>query len=123
MNILGVPYKKLGRGPDGFDCWGLVWYLYKEYLEIDIELDCDKHDKEDIISAFELNRDSSNWVRTHKPENLDVCLMYKSGRPVHIGVFKDGLILNSIEKHGVLLLKKATVKQLFDHMEFYKWQR
>jgi cell wall-associated NlpC family hydrolase len=28
---IGTPYKYGGRSPAGFDCSGLVWYIYKQY--------------------------------------------------------------------------------------------
>ncbi len=31
-----IIYKKGGHEPDGFDCAGLVWYVYHEILDIDI---------------------------------------------------------------------------------------
>lgn len=36
IELLGKPYKNLARGPDSFDCWGLVYYIYKKYLNIEL---------------------------------------------------------------------------------------
>ena len=35
-DIVGKPYKIGGRGPNAFDCWGLVRYVYKELLNIEL---------------------------------------------------------------------------------------
>lgn len=31
---IGLPYKEGGRGPDTFDCWGLVRWIYEQEFQI-----------------------------------------------------------------------------------------
>ena len=121
MDFVGKPYVKLGRDPSGFDCFGLVWYIYQTYLNIDIDDEHRLFENEDIIDGFEQGR--RRWDQIDTPCDYDVCLMYRGGRPVHIGVFWKGRILNSLENRGVCWLNTRSLNQLFTKIEFYRWQQ
>ena len=34
--LIGVPYRDEGRGPDFYDCYGLIKHLYQNQLNVDI---------------------------------------------------------------------------------------
>lgn len=36
IDLIGIPYRDGGRGPDTFDCYGLIKHLYVERLGIEI---------------------------------------------------------------------------------------
>lgn len=33
---IGKPYQIGGRGPEDFDCWGLLWWVYRDEFRIDL---------------------------------------------------------------------------------------
>jgi len=35
-DVLGKPYQRRGRGPDGFNCYGLYYYCATEYFGLDV---------------------------------------------------------------------------------------
>lgn len=119
MNFVGTPYVKLGRDPSGFDCFGLVWYIYSTILGIDIDDEHRLFDNEEIMNGLESGRD--RWESVDDPFDYDVCLMYRCGRPVHIGVYWKGRIMNSLENRGVCWLNIRSMNQLFTKIEFYRW--
>ena len=34
--LIGKPYKNNGRGPNSFDCYGLIKFIYKKFLSIEL---------------------------------------------------------------------------------------
>jgi cell wall-associated NlpC family hydrolase len=34
--LIGIPYRDEGRGPDFYDCYGLIKHLYQNQLNVDI---------------------------------------------------------------------------------------
>lgn len=118
--LVGTPYLKLGRNTSGFDCFGLVWYVYKSVLNIDIDNEYRLFEPEEIIQGLEAGRDSLGWFDIDEPNDYDVCLMYKNNRPVHIGIFWKGRVLNSIEGRGVCWLSTRALNQVFTKLEFHR---
>ena len=62
-SLLGTPYRKLGKTENGFDCWGLVWYLYKHVKNIDIDYRDRLFTEEAIQAAFVLCDDHAIPLR------------------------------------------------------------
>ena len=90
---VGAPFKDGGRGPDVFDCWGLVSQVYRDQLGIDLP-----HYGE--ISAADLLRvrreimagaASEPWRQVTDPREFDVAVMrLPTGRGHgHVGVLTD----------------------------------
>ncbi|MDR1872595.1 MAG: C40 family peptidase [Deltaproteobacteria bacterium] len=74
QKYLGVPYVYGGRSPKGFDCSGLVWYVYKE-------------------NGLKLPNSSSKQVksgRAVKKSELapgDLVFFQSGGRVNHVGIY------------------------------------
>lgn len=88
QKYVGLPFETRGRGPTGYDCWGLVQYVYREELGIllpDYSDDYqDEGDKNSISEVFAQER--GKWTRVEDPKPLDCVMFNIYGRPVHIGV-------------------------------------
>jgi len=85
---LPVPYKHQGRSLEGFDCWGLILFVYKElgYKLWDIEEDYDIKwgwkDKHLFIENYH-----REWDKVKKPNLFDVVLFKNSkGVAFHAGI-------------------------------------
>jgi cell wall-associated NlpC family hydrolase len=81
---LNVPFVDMGRGFDGWDCWGLVVSFYKDMLGIDLPTgeEYSYHKEEEAKGA--LLEGASLWSRINPGEEQmgDVILL----RPCHAGV-------------------------------------
>ena len=126
-SVLYKPYEVAARGPDSFDCWGLVHYFYKQALNIDLPTFAGLNiARKELPSMISINLKNGHWVKLDKPENLCIVVMGKNFLRNHIGVFLDdfnGVCLHAAEKTGVI---GQTIQNLkisnFKTIEFYRWQ-
>lgn len=100
VKYIGLPYANGARGPDVFDCWGLVWWVQKhEFGRILPEfpvLEC----------APEIKAQLKEWSQVETPSDGDVVVM-NGGR--HVGIYMDadaGLVLHARGGFGPF---KATI--------------
>ena len=94
---IGIPFKPHGRDLNGWDCYGLIYYIYGKDLGIslfsyvnDYATVNDKHIP-DLIK-----QEKARWHEVVKPQKYDVVLLGKRGRHV-------GLMLNDSEFLHVLV--------------------
>lgn len=90
--LIGKPYKHNGRGPDYFDCYGLVKYIYKEFLDIElpeyIDYKQDWYKKENVLST-QLNKFSDLWYAVKAPIEWDILTFSHGVEKVtnHCGIY------------------------------------
>ncbi|MDR2366955.1 MAG: C40 family peptidase [Deltaproteobacteria bacterium] len=75
--FIGSPYKYGGRSPKGFDCSGLVWYVYKQY---GINLPDASHKQ--ASAGFKVKRDEL--------VPGDLIFFQTNGRIHHVGLYVGG---------------------------------
>ena len=99
---IGLPFEDGGRGPHGYDCWGLVRAIYADRLDVNLPSygEISARDLARIARAMAVGKDDG-WRQVGVPRALDVALM-RSGRGgarvVHVGVMVDGRRLLHIEE-------------------------
>ena len=104
-SLIGVPFVDGGRGPEGYDCWGLVREIYHRYgIELpDYDIGC--YDVENIISEVERNR--PQWLRQEPPDLPVPCIVaFKVSAPMvnHVGIYLgDGKFIHTREKAGAVI--------------------
>lgn len=104
-----VPFKKCGRGPEGWDCFGMVKAAYDEIYHIDIGDPAGEYTPEssfkELAALFDRARPA--WTSIAAPLPGDVAL-YRVGRhAMHIGLiipWRGGLgLLHCEEGIGTVL--------------------
>lgn len=99
---MAVPFVDGGRDMTGIDCWGLVRWVYRENLGVELP-------DYGEISATELRRiarevtgawDTDPWHMVLDPQRFDVVVMrlYSSNIVAHVGVMVDDTSLLHIER-------------------------
>ena len=118
-DLLGKPYKTHGRGPDGYDCYGLV-------IEVERRLGRELPDlykifeKKSEVRNLTLATEVTGLVKTETPSFGDIVVFKKNGRADHIAVYlKDNDIIHC-DGDGVKVL---SLNYYDKKGEFYKWQR
>ena len=102
-SLLGVPFVDGGRTPEeGFDCWGLSRYVYKEIKGIELPtfaISC--KDASAIGERVEIEVEK-RWKKVEIPEELCVQVMrFNSIFCNHIGIYiGEGLFLHTSVKAG-----------------------
>ena len=94
-----------GRGPDTFDCWGLLQYAFQHDHPQKIilpgyeELYEDTNDR-DTLSRVIFQQRQARWVEVTDPQPWDAILVSMRGVPMHVGIVtKRGMMLHCA--HGV----------------------
>lgn len=96
FNYVGKPFEDGGRGPDSYDCWGLVVSVYGRVYGIDLPTYGEVSANDLLAAARCMSMDSvcSPWRAVTEPEEPDVALLAgyaPDGKrlrrlPVHVGV-------------------------------------
>lgn len=87
-DYVGLEFRDKGRGPDAFDCWGLVIHFYKREYGISLPSlvgDYDNHLAADQIARL-CAEESAKWRKVGKPEPGDVIMLRWTYRPMHVGI-------------------------------------
>ena len=76
----------LGRGPDNYDCWGLVWRVYKDVYGFDLPgfLEIDATSRLSIARAFVKNAVS---YQLHDSAVHGCTVLTGKGRINHCGIY------------------------------------
>lgn len=91
QSLVGIPFVDGGRTPEeGFDCWGLVRYLYHlRGVELPLYL-IDPRDRK-AVSAEMADAAAKHWQRVEQPLIGDVVLLeLAEGVPNHVGMYIGG---------------------------------
>jgi hypothetical protein len=104
---VGRPWLSGGRGPEAFDCWGLVRWIVHEELHRDWlpEYQILPEQRPQVISAMTQAEVSGEWRRLATPrDGAAVGLSKVRHKTQHVGLFAavdGGLVLHATE-FGVL---------------------
>lgn len=98
---IGAPFRDGARGPDEYDCWGLVVAVYRHHLDIALP-DYGEISAADMIAvarAMNAGRDVDPWRAVTDPLPFDVATMRhpSSARVGHVGVMVDARHVLHIE--------------------------
>lgn len=103
-DLLGKPWKRGARGPDAYDCWGLVWEVQRRFGR---SLPTVDDPPTSLMGVAKLFRDTDIrdlLQKVERPEHGCIVEMSHSSRPYHVGVYLDvdrGGIIHSLGKLGV----------------------
>lgn len=123
-DYIGIPYKKGGRNPqEGFDCWGLLAYIYKVELGIKFKEQYNIVSGETlkITKAFKEATESNRWVKITLPEIYCGVALSQNKKIHHVGVWVRGGCLHAIKNLGVVYNTRTSLRiQGYNKVEFYK---
>lgn len=89
QKYVGLRFGDKGRGPDEFDCWGLVRWIYLHEFKIllpDYLSGYSTITEDSEVERTVLNGRDDGWIRVDKPEPGAAVLFNVYGKPIHIGI-------------------------------------
>lgn len=125
---IGKHWRNGGRGPDEFDCWGLVWWIYLKHLNIKLPLyPIDAKDVSYVTALIDSELNCPPWVSPWRlisqPQDLCGVLMATGKIFTHCGIYLSvdgGLILHALDGHNVVATAPADLKKAgWGRIEFY----
>ena len=122
---LGRPWVALGRGPDGYDCWGLVVSVWEDIgwtSAPDFPYGSEFTERrEALVSIVEEKKvHDINWIPRESPADGCLCVMFKYGHAYHVGIYADGTVFHCVEGRGVLGTSvQKTLTLGYEKIEFY----
>lgn len=100
--LVGTKYKVHGRSiEEGFDCWGLVLYVYKS-MGIQLLDPCYENLKDRLKVNQELIN-SGMFIKIERFENNCIIEILDRGEPVHVGLYiGNGMMIHCTSRNGVI---------------------
>jgi cell wall-associated NlpC family hydrolase len=88
---IGLEYEDRGRGPDKFDCWGLVRKILKEQYDVEVPSYTYSNSEARKEVGPLIENESKSWVEIQPGQERlgDVIVLKLSDLPFHIGVVVD----------------------------------
>jgi len=84
---VGIPFKEKGRGPDGFDCWGIVRHVLAEEFGITglpdyVDAYTRPGDKQSVATAVRAGL-AEGWQKVDTVDAGTLIILRLAGRPWH----------------------------------------
>ncbi|WP_175796327.1 NlpC/P60 family protein [Burkholderia anthina] len=106
---VGLPWADGARGPDAFDCWGLLAWIQREHFGI--VLPDRSVDPEVMRGVYRMQIEKGRWRTVECPHHGCGVLLRGGDRP-HVGVYLSndgGGVLHSSEGIGVVFTLKRHI--------------
>lgn len=125
---IGKPWKNGARGPEQFDCWGLLWWIYARHLGITLPLyPVDAKDVDtvnDLISAQTSGLPGVSWTEIQAPTDMCAVAVGTVNRFTHVGIYlavDGGLVLHCADGHSVTA-QRVSLLMAHHKLKFYQWR-
>ena len=120
--LIGKRFATGTSGPDSFDCWGLVTWVYaRQYGVVLPEYPLGRNYRPDMAATIAEVLGEQTWERIEKPVDGCAVVMGSSQRYHHVGIYlavDGGLILHATRPQ-VIAQKREDIKGM-PFMQFYR---
>ncbi|WP_039758437.1 NlpC/P60 family protein [Bartonella queenslandensis] len=116
LPYIGLPWQAGAKGPDSFDCWGLLIWVQKHHFARDLpDIPVFDDDVKKIALTFRNHPERKRWRRVNRPKQGDAVLMRQSRHPIHVGLWvsispTEQGVLHCIKGSGVVFQNTASLK-------------
>lgn len=124
---IGVPFKRHGRGPDGWDCWGLARWVEAHHYGVQLPgfdagfSDELYRDPERLAELVNMYRPLVDAQPVSVPEDGDLAVLTYRGHPSHVGVYVgEGYLLHVLARTGTVLDRITSIRNQRRVEGFYR---
>lgn len=124
-SLLGKPWVAGATGPESFDCWGLLAFVYQAEFGININPDLDRQagNIADNVRVASREIASGHWEAVSTPQDGDAVGLSQGGPIHHVGLFlaQNRAILHSLPEAGVTVQPIRSLKSNgFSIFQYYR---
>lgn len=103
--LIGIPFKRGGRGPTSFDCYGLCRYIIERDSGIKAP-DYESPEDTGVIQALMVGS-ATFWKRLEKPR-VGCVVMFRTGRFItHVGIISsESHFIHTWEQSGGVVIER-----------------
>lgn len=125
---LHKPWSPAGYGPQSFNCWGLVWHVYRNHFGVTLPMYPSINAERLREVSREIAAHESEWIECKEPQ--DGCVVgLSTGQALHhVGIYiaaDSGLVLHASAGNGVIAQSLAELRASgWNRISFYqhhKW--
>jgi len=125
IEYLNKPWAVGGRGPDAFDCFGLLAAVLKKHKGLEVPLYTEIHSRDALATmrAMKHAPELAEWVTVKKPFEFCPVGLSQHLEFHHVGIFTEadgGLVLHCSDMKRVCLASVARLRsEGFGRIEFF----
>ena len=113
---IGKPWRCLGRGPNSFDCWGfVVWVFASAGIKLPDWSYTISDSRSDLFQAGLLDA----WVPVDANEICSIVTLGRKGAISHVAVKFNGVFYHCTENFGVIAQSSDAVSRTFDTLDYW----
>jgi cell wall-associated NlpC family hydrolase len=117
LDLLNKPYKLNGRGPDSYDCWGLVMEVYRRLGITLLDINNVVLSRRDIIRMMQAHEPMTGFQECQgDPKDFD--LLYDA-RKGHVGMIVGNKVLHAADGFGVVYMPLDMFKLTNPYARYY----
>lgn len=121
---IGKQYQHNGRGPELFDCWGLLRAVYKARTGITLpQWQIVNPAPQNVTRLITAHRDAGHAIEVAVPQDMDIVMLVRRTLCFHCGLFIAGGVLHCSKVAGGSSYERlADFTALSGQVRFYRWQ-
>jgi len=124
---IGTPHKTNGRGPDGFDCWGLMLAVWREQRGIELPDFMAPNDASFVEAVEAVGKFYKEWptvapaVQVEAGREWDFVAVIRRRAALHMGLLIGGGVLHSSYPQGAVWDPEPRFNQFYPSREYWRW--
>lgn len=125
---IGRAFDEKGRGPDAFDCWGLLKWTYAHDHPRRITLPgyeelYESTNDRDTLGRVIFEERKARWCEVEKPVEWDAILLRMRGVPMHVGIVtRPGYMLHCAHGIGTVHEQYDSIRWRSKIMGFFRYE-